>query len=144
MSDVILIDGDMAVFKPNFGAATVVVRPGSITASGKAKVSGKLACIVGDEKSVSVQGCTYMAGQYSIPGTGTLSIASLADDQKAKTCQSKGKKLLLKGGSFTARFTVSVPAMQPPPGPGSPVPDPTAAYSGSGNFVAANMTVKAG
>lgn len=144
MSDVIVIDGDMAMFQPSFGAATVVVRPGSITASGKAAVSGKIACVAGDEKSVSVQGCMYMAGPYSIPGTGTLSIASLAANQEAKTCQTNGKKLLLKGGSFTARFTVSVPAMQPPPGPGSPIPDPTTTYSGSGSFVTADVTVKAG
>jgi hypothetical protein len=144
VSDVIVIDGDKAMFEASFGAATVVVRPGSITASGKARVSGKVACVVGDEKSVSVQGCMYSAGPYSIPGTGTLSIASLAGDQQAKTCQTGGKKLLLKGGSFTARFTVSVPAMQPPPGPGSPIPDPTATYNGSGSFVAADVTVKAG
>jgi len=144
VSDVIVIDGDQATFEASFGAATVVVRPGSITASGKARVSGKLACVVGDEASVSVQGCTYSAGPYSIPGTGTLSIASLAGDQQAQICQTGGKKLLLKGGNFTARFTVSVPAMQPPPGPGSPIPDPTATYSGSGSFVAADATVKAG
>ncbi|MGC2776851.1 MAG: hypothetical protein WA418_14580 [Bradyrhizobium sp.] len=144
MSDVIVIDGDMANFQPSFGAAKVVVRPGRITASGKARVAGKLACVVGDEKSVTVAGCPYSAGSYSIPGTGTLTIASLAANQQAKTCQTNSKKLLLKGGSFTARFTVSVPAMQPPPGPGSPIPDPTATYSGSGSFVAADTTVKAG
>ena len=144
MSDVIVIDGDMANFQPGFGTATVVVRPGPITASGKARVSGKLACVAGDETSVSVAGCMYSAGPYSIPGTGTLSIASLAADQQAKTSQTGSKKLLLKGSSFTARFTVSVPAMQPPPGPGSPIPDPTPTYSGSGSFVATDATVKAG
>ncbi|GLH76296.1 hypothetical protein SSBR45G_12040 [Bradyrhizobium sp. SSBR45G] len=144
MSDVIVIDGDMASFQPGFGAATVVVRPGPITASGKVRVTGKPACVAGDEGSVSVAGCMYTAGPYSIPGTGTLSIASLAGDQQAKTSQTGSKKLLLKGGSFTARFTVSVPAMQPPPGPGSPIPDPTPTYSGSGNFIATDATVKAG
>ena len=144
MSDLILIDGDLANFEPTFGAATVVVRPGTITASGKAKVAGKTACVAGDEGSVSVAGCSYVAGQYVIPGTGTLTIASLAGDQQAGTSASGGKKLLLKGSTFTARFSVSAPAQQPPPGPGSPIPDATATYSGSGSFAPADSTVKAG
>jgi hypothetical protein len=143
MSDVILIDGDLAMFQPSFGAATVVVQPGRIKASGPAAVTGKPACVAGDESSVSVPGCMYIAGQYSIPGTGTLEIASLAGDQQAQTTSTGGKKLLLKGSSFTARFSVMAPAMQPPPGPGSPIPDPTASYSGSGSFVAVDATVKA-
>jgi len=144
MSDVILIDGDQATFKPSFGAATVAVRPGPIKASGPARVTGKPACVAGDESSVSVAGCTYFTGQYSIPGTGTLTVASLAADQKAKTSSTGGAKLLLKGSSFTARFTVVTPAQQPPPGPGSPIPDATPTYSGSGSFVAADTSVKAG
>ena len=143
MSDVILIDGDLAMFQPTFGAATVVVQPGRITASGPAHVTGKPACVAGDESSVSVPGCTYIAGQYSIPGTGTLEIASLAGDQQAQTTSTGGKKLLLKGSTFTARFSVMAPAMQPPPGPGSPIPDATPSYSGSGSFVAVDATVKA-
>ena len=143
MSDLILIDGDLANFEPSFGAATVVVRPGTITASGKAKVAGKTACVAGDEGSVSVEGCSYLAGQYVIPGTGTLTIAALAGDQQAGTSSAGGKPLLLKGSTFTARFSVTVPAQQPPPGPGSPIPDATASYSGSGSFAPADATVKA-
>ncbi len=143
MSDLILIDGDLANFQPSFGAATVAVRPGPITASGPARVTGKAACVAGDESSVSVPGCVYFTGQYSIPGTGTLTIASLAGDQRAQTTSTGGTKLLLKGSSFTARFSVTAPAMQPPPGPGSPMPDSTPTYSGSGSFVAADATVKA-
>jgi len=116
MSDFILIDGDQATFKPSFGAATVAVRPGPIKATGPARVTGKAACVAGDESSVSVAGCTYFTGQYSIAGSGTLTIASLAGDQKATTTSTGGAKLLLKGSSFTARFTVDVPAQQPPPG----------------------------
>jgi len=144
VSDFILIDGDLANFQPTFGAATVVVRPGTITASGPAKVAGKLACVAGDEGSVSVPGCLYLTGQYAIPGTGTLTIAALAGDQQAGTSATGGKKLLLKGSTFTARFSVMVPAQQPPPGPGAPIPDATPSYSGSGSFVPADSTVKAG
>jgi hypothetical protein len=46
--------------------------------------------------------------------------------------------VLLKGGSFTARFEVQNPAKQPPAGPGAPIPDATPEYSGSGVFVTTN------
>ena len=138
MSDFILIHGDKAIFLPAFGAAIVVVQPGDLKASGPATLNGKMVCVDGDETKVSVPGCTYMTPQYSIPGTGTLKIAALAGDQKAKKTQTGGKAVLLKGGNFTAKFEVQRPAQQPPPGPGSPVPDSTPQYSGDGMFIASN------
>ena len=144
MSDHIVIDGDLALFNASFGPAMVAVRPGTVRGSGRARVTGKTACVAGDESSVSVAGCTYFAGQYSIPGTGTLTIAALGGDQQAASSATGGKKLLLKGSTFTGKFTVTVPAMQPPPGPGAPIPDASPSYSGTGNFVAADTSVKAG
>lgn len=141
MGDFVLIDGDQALFLPAFGAATVVVQPGRLTGSGPMKVNGKAACVDGDEKSVSVPGCLYMAPPYVIPGTGTLEISALAGDQLAPTSKTGGKQLMVKGGSFTAKFSVQAPAMQPTAGP--PVPDSTPQYSGSGMFMPANSTTKA-
>lgn len=138
MSDFILIDGDRASFAPGFGAALVVVRPGELKGSGPATLNGKKVCVAGDEGRVEVPGCSYMTPQYSIPGSGTLKIAALADNQRASKTRTGGKKVLLKGGSFTARFEVQTPARQPPPGPGAPIPDATPAYSGSGVFVTTN------
>ena len=126
------------VFLPSFTPATVVVQPGRLEASGPATVGGKKMCVDGDETKVSVAGCTYMTPQYSIPGTGTLKIAALAADQKAVKTRTGGKLLLLKGGSFTAKFEVQTPAKQPPPGPGSPIPDASPQYSGSGHFMNSN------
>jgi hypothetical protein len=139
MSDLILIEGDKAVFLPTFGPATVVVKPGDLKASGPATVNGKKVCVDGDETRVSVPGCVYMTPQYSIPGTGTLKIAALAGNQKAKKTRSGNKPVLLKGESFTAKFEVQNPGKQPPPGPGSPIPDPTPQYSGTGMFVSMNI-----
>lgn len=144
MGDFVLIDGDKAIFMPSFGAATVVVQPGTLTGSGPMKATGKKACIDGDESSVSVPGCMYMTPQYSIPGTGTLAISALGGDQLAATSKTGSTKLMVKGSTFTAKFSVQAPAMQPPPGAGSPIPDSTPEYSGSGMFQNANMTVKAG
>ena len=141
MSDFILIDGDIVVFMPAFGAAMVVVQPGKLEGSGPATIGGKNVCVDGDESKVSVAGCMYMAGQYSIPGTGTLKISALAGDQKAQKTQSGGKPVLLKGGNFTAKFEVQSPAQQPPPAPGPPIPDATPQYSGNGMFITTNAKV---
>ena len=142
MGDYILIEGDKANFMPNFGAAVVVVQPGELKGSGPATLKGKKYCVDGDEKQVSVAGCTYMTPQYSIPGTGTLKIDSLAGDQKATKTNTGGKAVLLKGSTFTAKFEVQSPAQQPPPGPGSPIPDSTAQYSGSGSFMTTNTLLQ--
>ena len=138
MADFILIDGDQAIFMPAFAPAIVVVQPGKLAGSGPATIGGKKICVDGDESKVSVPGCAYMTPQYSIPGTGTLKISALAANQKATKTQTGAKKMLLKGGNFTAKFEVQSPAKQPPPGPGPPIPDATANYSGNGMFVTTN------
>ena len=138
MSDFILMEGDQVIFMPAFAPAIVVVQPGKLEGSGPATIGGKKICVDGDESKVSVAGCAYMTPQYSIPGTGTLKISALAGNQKATKTRTGNKAVLLKGGSFTARFEVQSPAQQPPPGPGSPVPDATSQYSGNGMFVTTN------
>lgn len=139
MADHVLVNGDMAIFEPAFGAATVVVLPGTLTATGEASVGGVMMCIEGDEASVSVPGCPYMTGQYSIPGVGTLEIDALAADQVATKTKTSDTAVMLVGSKFTAKFSVNSPAMQPPPGPSSPIPDSTPQYSGSGQFVTTNI-----
>ncbi len=139
MGDYILIDGDIANFLPAFGAAVVVVQPGTLTASGPATLDGKKLCVEGDESSVEVPGCMYMTPQYSIPGTGTLKIDALAGDQVAKHTNTGGTPVMLKGSMFTAKFEVQSPAKQPPPGPGPPIPDATPSYSGNGSFTTTNV-----
>lgn len=140
--DFMLLEGDQAVFLPNFGPAIVIVQPATLSGSGPATLNGKKLCVDGDEKDVAVPGCAYMTAQYSIPGTGTLKINVLAGDQKATRTKTGGKAVLLKGGNFTAKFEVQSPAQQPPPGPGSPIPDATTQYSGSGMFMTTNIKFK--
>jgi len=143
MRDFVLIDGDQALFKPAFGKASVVVKPGRLSGSGPMKISSKAACVSGDEGSVSVAGCPYTSPPYVIPGTGTLEISALAGDQLAPASNTGSVQLMVKGTNFTASFSVDSPAMQPNP-PGPPVPDPTPKYSGSGSFQTTNSKVKAG
>jgi hypothetical protein len=140
MADFILIDGDQAMFLPSFGVATVVVQPGTLTASGTATRSKKKLCVDGDEANVSVPGCTYIAGPHVIPGTGTLEIDALGGDQVATKTQTGGKKVLLLGSTFTAKFEVQSPAKMPTQGP--PKPDTTPSYTGSGSFVTTNTKLR--
>ena len=139
MPDFILIDGDMVTFLPAFGAAIVVVQPGTLAGSGPATIGGKMVCVDGDETKVSVPGCQYIAGAFSVPGAGTLKIASLAGNQMASKTNSGGKAVLLKGSQFTAQFEVQSPAKQPPP---ANTPDPTPKYSGNGSFMTTNTKFK--
>jgi len=143
VSDFVLVDGDTVNFLPSFGPAIVVVRPGRLAGSGPAKIGGKAACVEGDESRVNVPGCMYSTPQYSMPGVGTLKIQSLAPNQRTETDKTGGKAMLLKGSSFKASFEVQSPAKQPPPGPGSPIPDTMLMYTGTGMFVSANATVRA-
>lgn len=130
MADYILIDGDEAEFLPAFPPAVVTVKKGTIEASGAATFGGDKLCIEGDETSVEVKNCSYMTPQYSIPGMGTLKISGLGSDQTAQKTATDGTAVLLKGTLFDAEFEVTSPAKQPPPGPGSPIPDGTSKYSG--------------
>jgi hypothetical protein len=138
MADFILMDNDVVNFLPAFGAATVVVQPGNIRGSGPGTLNGKKLCVNGDEKQVEVPGCTYIAPPHVIPGTGTLKIAALAPNQKATKTNTGNKAVLLKGSQFDAKFEVQTPAQQPPPGPGSPIPDSMVQYMGKGMFVTTN------
>lgn len=139
--DYVLVDGDLAIFQPSFGAATVAVRPGTLTASGPATLSGKKLCLVGDDKSVTVAGCVYTTPSHPLPGTGTLEIAALAADQRASKTSTGGAKVLLVGSTFTAKFTVQTPAKQPAPS-GPPVPDSAPEYSGTGSFATTNTKLR--
>lgn len=139
MEDLVLIDGDQALFWPSFGAAIVTPQPGRITGTGPGTLRGRSLCVDGDEDSVTVDGCLYMTPQYCIPGTGTLKIDALASEQRAQKTRTGGKGVLLRGQRFRARFEVRSPALQPGP---VPIPDPMAQYQGQGWFSTTNTSFK--
>lgn len=142
MPDTILIDGDTVNFDAAFPPGSVVVKPGKLAAKGEATVNGKKMCVEGDEKNVSVPGCMYTTPIFSIPGTGTLKINSLAPNQKAMKTATGGKKVLLKGAKFIAVFEVQSPAKFQPPGTSPPQQDPMKKYMGTGSFVSTNQKTK--
>ncbi|MDZ8188794.1 MAG: hypothetical protein RMX96_28575 [Nostoc sp. ChiSLP02] len=140
MLNFILISGDRAIFNPTFGKAIVAVRPGILTGTGIPTINKKKICLFGDEKKVIVPGCSYTSPPNVTPGTGTLSIQSLAINQKARKVKSRLTPVLLKGTTFTARFQVIVPATTPTV---PPQPDTMLVYFGTGFFTTTNRKVKA-
>lgn len=139
MLDFILKTGDLAMFIPTFPPAVVTVRPGQLIGSGKATINGQIICVDGDEKKVIVPGCPYITPVYSIPGVGNLLITSLAPNQRAIRTKSGGKPVLLKGGTFQAKFQVVTPAQIP----SVFTPDSMLQYAGFGTFITTNMRTKA-
>lgn len=138
MLDLVLIDGDLALFNPIFGPAVVAVRPGALIASGPATRGLRRLCIFGDERSVVVPGCIYVSGGHVVPGVGTLEIAALAPDQVATKSRSAAVLLMLVGTLFVAKFTVASPATTP-----LGVPDGTPMYLGDGSFSTTNVKFRA-
>jgi hypothetical protein len=142
----VLIDGDTVIFDASFqgplAVATVTVQPGTLTASGPATLGGKKLCVVGDEKSVKVPGCSYFTTMHPTPGVGTLEIASLAGDQQATKTSTGGVKLMLVGSKLTAKFTVTKQAELPQPPPKPPQLDTTATYTGTGSFQTTNTRLR--
>lgn len=143
--DTIIIDGDQVIFQPAMGAATVVVKPGKMIASGKTTIKGVAVCVDGDEKRVEVPGCMYITKTHLKPGDGTLKISALASDQLATKSNSGNKAVILQGSEFDAVFEVDSPAedIKPVASGGSPIPDKTGAYEGKGQLIPANTKIKA-
>lgn len=138
MSDYVIIDGDTAKFEATFGTAIITVAPGKITGSGsKLKISDKAVCVESDESIVKVFECAYLTPTFPTPGSGTLTIDSLVSDQKAQKLTINGKKAILVGSKFNAKFTVIKPATSP-----APASDATLEYFGSGVFVTNNTVIK--
>jgi|SRR6267378_5145857 len=140
MSDLIIVDGDTVNFLPSFGVATVVPAPTTISGSAATtKVGSKAPALEGDEKNVQSAGCMYTTATYVTPGTGTLKIDKLNNDQLTQTTTIEGKKVILKGSAFDAVFEVQSPAKS---SSSPPIADTTPKYSGGkGSFVASNTAV---
>lgn len=141
MSDFILTEGDTVLFEPTFGPAVVAVRPGTLSATGRATLHGsKKYAVLGDEKQVAVPGCTYTTASQPVPGVGTLKIMALGADQQTQKMKLDGKPIIMKGSKFQAVFEVQAPAKTPPP---ANAPDPVPMHQGTGSFITQNTLFKA-
>jgi hypothetical protein len=141
MADLIIVDGDTVTFLPNFGAALVVPKPTTISSTAATtKVGTKAPCLEGDEGGVESPGCQYSTVAFPTPGSGTLKIEKLNNDQLTTKTTIEGKKVILKGSMFDAVFEVKMKAQLITPT--STTLDTTPKYSGGkGSFVPTNATV---
>lgn len=141
MSKFAVVDGDTVTFDSSFGLATLIPPlTTTISGTGKKLVSGAKVCVVGDVKSVTLSGVQYTASPYTMPGTGTLTIQSLAGDQEAQKLSVNKTAVILVGSKFNATFSVDSanPAKTPPPYPPPVQKDATSSYSGTGTFTTSN------
>ena len=112
-----------------------------IGTSANFNVMSMAVCLEGDELPPMLSApMPYISPPYVIPGMGTLSVTLTPTNKTATT--ENGKKILIKGGTFQAKFQVSSPAMMPTPA--GPVPDPVAVKPGTAQFITTNVTTKAG
>lgn len=137
--DKVILTGDTVKFEVDLTPAELIA-PAQIAISGTGTmtVGGMAVCLEPDISSV-VLNMGYKTKQHTIPGSGTLTIKVLQDDQLSQVTTHMGEKLLLVGSQFDAEFLVGSPAQQPVPG-SSPVPDapPGKTYMGKGSFETSN------
>ncbi len=123
--------------------AIVPALEGPVPLEGSAEsltVCGMPACLLGDEVPPMLkEPLPYTAPPFTEPGTGMLTLTLLPSNQTAQT--RNGKPILIKGGTFTATFTVSDPAMQITAA--GPIPDPEVEKAGTAMFITTNETVLA-
>jgi hypothetical protein len=142
-ADYVIASGDMIqVTIPAPAIVPQLVAPVALVGSSQSvTVGGKPACLEGDELPASLKvPLTYTAPPFVTPGTGTLEVTLLPTNKTVQT--QNGKKILVKGSTFTAKFTVQTPAQQPTPA--GPVPDPVTVKPGTAQFITTNARVQAG
>jgi len=108
--------------------------------AGSVSVDGLSVCLLGDElPGMLAEPMAYTAPPFAAPGMGTLKLTLTESNMTVKT--RNGKPLLIKGGPFTAMFTVTEPAIQPTPA--GPISDPVAEKPGTAEFITTNEIVRA-
>jgi hypothetical protein len=141
--DFVIVTGDMiqVTIPPPTIVPQLMAPVPLVGTSQNVMVGGKLICLEGDELPPSLRApMPYTAPPFVIPGMGTLEITLMPNNKTAQTVN--GKKILIKGATFTAKFNVQTPAQQPTPG--GPVPDPVAVKPGTAQFITTNMQTMAG
>ena len=143
MGDFVIRTGDLLrVTIPPPALVPILQAPAELTGSSATlSVCGMHVCLAGDELPAQLRApLQYTAPPYTNPGTGKLTLTLLPANMTQQT--RNGGQLLIKGGSFTATFTVTTPATQTTPA--GPVSDPAVVKTGTAQFVTTNATVKAG
>ncbi|MFD4597983.1 hypothetical protein ACFWPQ_08075 [Streptomyces sp. NPDC058464] len=143
MADFVIRTGDLLeVTIPVPTVVPALAAPLPLTgSSSNVTVGGTPVCLQGDELPMVLRApLAYTAPPFTQPGTGKLVLTLLPENLTRKTTNG-GKPILIRGGTFTAVFTVETPATQPPP---TALPDPLLAKPGTARFITTNISVTAG
>ena len=104
-------------------------------------IDSKPVCIKGDELPAFLKSpLPYIAPPYVIPGMGVLDV-KVPPTHLSKIIKINGTAALIMAGPFEAKFNVSVPAMQPPPGPAPPIPDTSMTKKFMVNFIPIGLSM---
>lgn len=138
MRDLVVVDGDRLALPPLFGNCTVSVTNPIIRAHhGGLFIKGKRVCVLKDADRKTLKlAATYFQGAFVTLGTGEV---TLQVNSAAQRSYVQGEPLLLKGDTFTAVFTVQMPAMNPVNG----TPDQTKEVTTTGSFQPSQFFVHA-
>ncbi|MEV5957020.1 hypothetical protein AB0M11_25180 [Streptomyces sp. NPDC051987] len=143
MADFVIRTGDLLeVTIPGPAVIPALAAPLPLTGSStNVTVGGTPVCLQGDELPAVLRApLVYTAPPCTVPGTGTL-VLTLSPQNLTERTTNGGKPILIRGGTFTAVFTVQTPATQPPP---TALPDPLPAKQGTARFLTTNTSVTAG
>ena len=143
MGDLVVKMGDMLkVTIPPPAIVPMLMAPIPLIGTGTTVlIGGSPVCLLGDELPPALRApMPYTAPPFVTPGMGTLTVILTPANMTKQTLN--GKPMLLKGATFMAQFSVTVPAMQPTPA--GPVPDPVVVKPGQAQFITTNATTFAG
>ncbi|MGI8683967.1 MAG: hypothetical protein ACR2MO_02505 [Acidimicrobiales bacterium] len=141
-ADFVIATGDMILIKiPPPAIVPQLLAPIPLLGSSTSvKAMNKPICLFGDELPAMIAGpLPYTAPPFAVPGVGTLKIMLTPANFTMMT--KNGKPILIKGSTFPVIFTVSSPALMPPP---VGTPDALVVKPGTGQFITTNVVVKAG
>ncbi|WDO11306.1 hypothetical protein ME763_36835 (plasmid) [Streptomyces murinus] len=128
MGEIVIITGDTITITtpdktvpPNDALALYTLTPATpllLTGSSpNFKVRGAPACWPTDVETLKT-GFMYTSGSY-VGGTGIVSL-KLKDANKSQATKNSNEQIVINGGAFEAKFTITAPAMNP-----NAMPDPS-------------------
>ena len=143
MSDLIVKTGDMLqVTVPPPAIVPLLMAPVPLIGTGlTVLVNNQPVCLQGDELPLVLRApLPYTAPPFVTPGMGTLTVSLMPNNLTLRSSFC-GKPALLKGATFMATFSVTVPAMQPTPV--GPVPDPVVVKPCQAQFITTTINARA-
>ncbi len=143
MAEFVIKNGDMLqVTVPPPALVPPLVAPVPLIGTGTTVlVNHQPICLEGDELPPVLRvPLPYTAPPFVTPGVGTLTV-TLSPANKTLRTSVSGRSALLKGATFMATFTVTLPAMQPTPV--GPIPDPVVTKPCTAQFITTTVDTQA-